>query len=141
MIGAAIEVRFEKLGKEGTMRQWACLAMGVVIGVSLWTAGCEESSTSTSRRARLVADENLQLKQQLKACRAEVEEQKRMVVDAQKQAEQIASDSGEANIKLLKALADMGKQLEAMSAENERLKAQLKAAGIQGDGNTGDSTP
>lgn len=123
------------------MRQWACLAMGIVIGVSLWTAGCEESSTSTSRRARLVADENLQLKEQLKACRAEVEQQKRLVAEAQKQAEQIASDSGEANIKLLKALADMGKQLEAMSAENERLKAQLRAAGGSGAGDAGDSTP
>lgn len=110
------------------MRQLACLALAVALAISLWTtAGCEESEGALSRRARLVADENLKLKEQLRACRAEVQQQQQLLAESQKTSEQIAADSGEANIKLLKALGELGKQVETLSAENQRLKAQLEA--------------
>jgi len=101
------------------------LTLAVALGV-LALIGCEESA-SVSRRERLLADENQQLQQQLQACQTEVEKQKQLLAEAQKQTEQIAADSGEANIKLLKAMGDMGKQVEALTAENTRLKAELEA--------------
>ncbi|MCK4753522.1 MAG: hypothetical protein KAS75_08740 [Planctomycetes bacterium] len=83
------------------------LIVGIVIITSI--AGCEEESLSNTRKGRLVAVENMQLKEQLKQCEMEIEEQKKL------HAKEI-----ESQIALLEKCEDIKSALEKRTQKNIR---------------------
>ncbi len=56
-----------------------------VLTVSILISGCEESNLTSQRRARLVGDENLKLKKQLELCNQEIQKQKDLVAEYEKE--------------------------------------------------------
>ena len=74
----------------------------------------------------LVGNENIELKKQLKLRDEEIERQKQLVV--QRRAEQTKGEelSGENTIKMLKHLSESSKQIDALMAENAKLKERIK---------------
>lgn len=107
----------------------AILCCGVL---ALFFVGCEKSSESEIRRAKLVGSENIQLKKQLELKEKEIQEQKDLLAKYQSDTVKAIDEAGDANLKVLQMLAETSKKNEALHEENLRLKAQLeelKAAG------------
>ncbi|MBN1817761.1 MAG: hypothetical protein JW828_10400 [Sedimentisphaerales bacterium] len=108
-------------------RSFCLIGMGLGIMILLSVCGCQEKDNSAMiRQTKLVAEENIQLKQQLSDCQKEVEQQKRLVEKATVDNAEIAKQTGDNNIKLLQIVAQSGKQVEELTAENARLKARIQ---------------
>ncbi len=109
---------------------------GAVLTVSILMSGCEESNLTSQRRARLVGDENLKLKKQLKLCNQETQKLKKILTeyekifteykkeekkeyDTQKKADDIT-------FKLMNNLADSAEKIEKLIDENLQLKTRIQ---------------
>ncbi len=108
------------------------LPITTLICICIFTCGCEESNLS-NRRARLVGNENLKLKKQLKLCDKEIEKrddeiqkQKDLLAQCQKEKAEIDEQAGDTNIKLLKILRDTSKKVDELTEENQKLKETIK---------------
>ncbi|MCK5173040.1 MAG: hypothetical protein KAR47_06585 [Planctomycetes bacterium] len=103
----------------------ACLLI-VLIGVAI-TAGCEEKVQIVSdRHARLVGDENLQLRKQLNAKDREVEQLNDRLEKCTNQLATVGQKAGEVNIAIMGKLSEQGPAIEALTSENVRLKKRIK---------------
>ena len=107
------------------MRQIVLIILIVLLSVPLLT-GCQESQAGQIRRARVIANENIELKQELK-------EKDEQIADLQKQIEEMEAKSaeqdkkfGETTLKTLKMLSESEVKYQALSAENEKLKEDIK---------------
>jgi DNA repair exonuclease SbcCD ATPase subunit len=77
--------------------------------------GCNEENLSDTRRHRLIADENIQLKKQLERCNTEIEKQKQM-------RDECAQENKELKNKLQENFDDLvGAVVDALTEENQRL--------------------
>ncbi len=101
------------------------LPITTLICICIFTCGCEESNLS-NRRARLVGNENLKLKKQLKLCDEEIEKQKDLLAQCQKEKAEIDKQAGDTGIKLLKILGDTSKKVDELTEENQKLKETIK---------------
>ena len=99
------------------------LGAGAVITIS----GCrEESGDTTLRRARLVGNQNIELKKEIKLRDKEIERQKQLVEQCYADWSKDKDATGDNIIKMLKNLAEFGKQLSAVTGENTQLKEKIK---------------
>ena len=107
------------------------LATLLLVGIPVvLLASCHESESNMIQRARIVANENMKLKDQL-------EEKDKQIAKLQEQIEQIKAErdkinqqAGDTNIRVMQIVAETEKKNEALSKENEALKeeiAKLKA--------------
>jgi hypothetical protein len=99
------------------------LGTATVIGLS----GCrEESGNRSFRKARLVGNENIELKKQLKQRDKEIKRQKQLV--AQYRANPTKDQELAANnlITMLQHLVESNNQIKALTAENTQLKEKIK---------------
>lgn len=94
--------------------------------LAIFMNGCQESDQSEIRRAKLVGNENIQLKKQLESKDKEIQKQKDLVTKIEVEKALAIEQSAEANLKLLKALAEVSKEKDTLLEENLRLKAQIK---------------
>jgi len=100
------------------------LAVGVVI---MLIAGCGEQSPSNTRRSRLIAYENRQLKEQLEQLGREIEEQKILLakcLQEKEASEEQLQKSGKAQMENL--LRSVTKENSKLHQTVERLKAQVE---------------
>ena len=101
--------------------------VAITLSAIVITAGCQKQAKISPRQERLVLNENIQLKKQLKACRKEVEKQKNLLKDCEKQKDQIQKQADEAITFLMEdvptALIEEQKRL---TEENAELKSQIK---------------
>ena len=101
------------------------LFLGTATLISL--SGCREESDSMSiRKARLVGNENIGLKKELKLRDKEIERQKQLVVQCQTDRAKDSDLAGENTIKMLKHLSETSKQVTALTAENKQFKEKIK---------------
>ena len=101
------------------------LFLGTATVISL--SGCrEESGNMSLRKARLVGNDNIELKKQLKLRDKETERQKQLVEQCHADRIEDQDLTGDNTIKLLKHLADSSKQVTALTAENKQLKEKIK---------------
>ena len=90
------------------------------------TLGCQESSQIEIKQARLTVQENLELKEQIESLKQEIQEQKKLLEESEKEKLDIAQQSGDSAIKLMKILVETGKELEQAVSENIQLKDRIK---------------
>ena len=92
---------------------------------AIFITGCEEEAQTNTKKSRLIAAENAQLKKDLAQCRAEIEKQKRLVEECLE--EEAAIKELENNIKEItdNALADFEENMK-LREENEELKSKIK---------------
>ena len=83
------------------MRQFTAILFISVLGLLL-LAGCQESDSSQIRRARLIATENMQLKQDLEEKDQKIEELKAQIETLEVENAKVIEQSGEASIKTLR---------------------------------------
>ncbi|MBU1259729.1 MAG: hypothetical protein KJ757_02440 [Planctomycetes bacterium] len=106
--------------------------------------GCQpaqqQKTADISRKDRLVANENLNLKNQLKQCQKEIEKQKTLLEQCRRENLKIQTDAGSTATFLMDQLPkDLMEEVERLTQENERLKAEIeglqKAEKVQADAN------
>ena len=93
---------------------------------TLLLTGCQESDSSQIRRARLIATENMQLKQDLEDRDQQIEELKAQIEALELENANVIEQSGEASIKTLRMLLESEKRAEAIVIENRRLEEELE---------------
>jgi len=103
------------------------LLTAVLLGAGAVFSGCEEqaSDPSTMRRARLVADENIELKKQLAERDKEIERQKQLVDDCKQEMAKAQEEAGSTMLQMLQQLAESGKEVETLTEENTKLKERI----------------
>lgn len=119
----------ERVYKMRTFLRMLLLTVLITVFIAV---GCGESDIS-GRQARLVGNENLDLKKQLKTCNntvkkreKEIEKQKELLAQCKEEQIQIGEDTREAVVNVLDQLGESSKVIEKLTAENEQLKAELE---------------
>ncbi len=104
----------------------AAIITVLVIAVFAHTGCREQSNQALVRQARITGNENIELKEQIKTCRQEIEKQKGLLLQYQQDSGKARQTAGENSLRLLKMLAKDSEQTDELIAANKRLKAQLK---------------
>ena len=94
------------------------VVLAISIAVIILMAGCEEQNLV--RKHRLIADENLQLKEQRKQCEAEIEEHIQEKAALEEQVEKTIDNL------FKEALTDMAKENASLAEESNKLKARIQ---------------
>ncbi len=88
-------------------------------------AGCQESNSNMIQRARIVANENIKLKDQIKKKDLQIEQLKQDIETLKAEKVKISKNTGDINITLIQSLSDAKKTNTELKAENARLKEEL----------------
>ena len=107
------------------MRQITIVIVISVLGILLLT-GCQESEASQIRRARVIASENMQLKQDLEEKDKQIEELKKQIEDMNIENAETHEEFGKMTTATLQILVDTETLNQALKLENERLKKEIE---------------
>jgi len=107
------------------MRQSTIILFLSVLSILLLT-GCQESESSQIRRARVIGNENLQLKQELEGKDQQIEELTAQIEALEVEKAKVIEQSGETSIKTLRMLLESEKRAEAVVIENRKLQEELE---------------
>ncbi len=94
--------------------------------IIILTSGCQENSTPNNKRARLVGNQNLQLRKQLAA---ETKKHQAALDDCEARVqEQILANQqlGDSTLNTFKNLADISKKNDELTLENQQLKEKIR---------------
>lgn len=94
--------------------------------VIILTSGCQENSTSNNKRARLIGNQNLELRKQLAA---QIEKHQAELAECEAKAkkhelagQQLANNT----LNILKEFAELDKLNNELTAENKQLKEKIR---------------
>ncbi|MHC4836069.1 MAG: hypothetical protein ACYTCN_09105 [Planctomycetota bacterium] len=107
------------------MRQIVIALFILLLSVPLLT-GCQESQAGQIRRARVIADENLELKQELKQKNKQIQDLNKQIEEIEAKNAEEHKKFGETTLKTLKILAESENKNKALTAENKKLKEELE---------------
>ena len=99
-----------------------------VLAVSILFLGCEEQNHLSQRRIRLVGDENLKLKEQLKICNQQIQKLEEVITKYETEEQKGVDTEKEMGDMVLKLLRDndaAGKEIEKLTDENLQLKTRI----------------
>ncbi len=102
------------------------ILMSLLVCISILLTGCQESDSNLVQRARFVGNENLKLKNQLKEKDLEIAQLKKDIQNLEAENVRAAQAAGDANIKILRTLAETEQGNQALLQENEKLKEELE---------------
>ena len=103
------------------------LVIAVIAGLALSYSGCGKSSDSSGdRRAKLVGNENIELKKIIKERDAEIEKLKDQLTKKEEEIAAVKEDAGDATLKMMQHLATTGQETEKLAEENRLLTEQIK---------------
>ena len=116
---------------EKLSRKAVVLAIVIIIG-AVFVGGCEEANLANTKKARIVATENIDLKTQLEQCNTEAEKQKEILSECQQVKNELTERFEEIVRERVKASVDLlfdtfGEQASKLAKENKELKAQIEA--------------
>ncbi len=104
-----------------------------IFAIIVLTSACQENSTGNNKRARLVGNQNLELRKQLaaeiKKHAAEIKQYQADLADCEARVEEqiLASEKlGDSTLKIFKDFADKSKNNDELILENQRLKEKIK---------------
>lgn len=106
------------------MRHMTLVVMTAVLG-TLILAGCQKSDAGQIRKARVVANENIQLKKQLAEKEARIQDLKKQIEEIEAEKAKADEEFGSTTIKTLQMVAETEERNQALTAENEKLKEEL----------------
>lgn len=88
---------------------------------------CKESDNADNRRARLVANENIELKKQLELKNLEIQKQKRLLAQSEEDRAKEAEQVSDSLIKLMQQLATIGEENQQLTAKIKELEEKIAA--------------
>ena len=103
------------------------LCVAILSAQIVLTSGCDESQQAQTgdKKARLVFTENSELKEQAKSLQQQLQQQKDLVAVCQQEKVKLKEQASTIEPNLLKIFDEMAKKHQALTAENEQLKAQI----------------
>lgn len=107
------------------MRQYA-LVLSILASCLFPLIGCQEADSTQIRRARLIANENLQLKKDLKEKDQQIMELKQEIEKIETESAEKIEKAGETSIKSMRLLLESEKRAEELLIENRQLKEELE---------------
>ena len=107
------------------MRQVVVVIFMAAVGILLLT-GCQESEGNQIRKARLVANENLELKELLGEKDQQIEGLKKQIEDMEIKSAKEHEEFGNLTLKTLQMLAESENQNQALTLEIEQLSEELE---------------
>ena len=95
-------------------------------------AGCAKEQVPSTRQARLVASENLELKEQIKKLNAQIEELEKLYLESQKEIENL-KETSQQNVRqqVQDVLDNVLEQNAQLRKENEQLETWLETQRTQ----------
>jgi len=108
------------------MRHMTIVVLTAVLG-TLLLAGCQESDATQIRKARLVANENLQLKKQLAEKDTQIQDLKKQIEEIEAEKAKADEEFGSTTIKTLQMVAETESRNQALTDENEKLKEEIES--------------
>jgi hypothetical protein len=108
------------------MRHTTIVLLTAVLG-TLVLASCKESDASQIRKARVVANENLQLKKQLTEKDAQIQDLKKQIEKIEAEKAKADEEFGSSTIKTLQMVAETEGRNQALTEENEKLKEEIES--------------
>jgi len=97
-----------------------------IFAIIILTSGCQENSTGNNKKARLVGNQNLELRKQLAA---EIKKHQAALADCDARVEkQILANQqlGDSTLNILKDFANISKKNDELTLENQQLKEKIK---------------
>ncbi len=97
-----------------------------IFAIIILTSACEENSTGNNIKARLVGNQNLQLRKQLAA---EIKKHQAALADCEARVEkQILANQqlGDSTLNTFKNFADKDKKIDELTLENQQLKEKIR---------------
>ena len=97
-----------------------------IFAIIILTSACEENSTGNNKKARLVGNQNLELRKQLAA---EIEKHQAALADCEARVEEqtLANQQlGDSTLNILKEFADISKKNDELTLENQQLKEKIR---------------
>lgn len=96
----------------------------------LTTAGCQEENTSdsqspASRKTRLIAQENIELRRQIDQLEQQLETEKQNVAECKEEIDQIHLDYAQGHASTLEFLGKVSAEITELQKENKQLKEKL----------------
>ena len=107
------------------MRQYTCILL-VIASSLLFLMGCQKPDSTDIRRARLVANENLQLKKDLEEREHQIKELKQEIEKIETESAEKIERAGETSIKSMRLLLESEQRAEGLLIENRKLKEELE---------------
>lgn len=108
------------------MRYMTIVALTTVLG-TLLLAGCQKSDASQIRKARVVANENLQLKKQLAEKDTQIQDLKKQIEGIEAEKAKADEEFGTTTIKTLQMVSETENRNQALTLENEKLKEEIES--------------
>jgi predicted metal-binding transcription factor (methanogenesis marker protein 9) len=105
------------------MKRMAIVLLTAAFGTLLW-AGCQKSDASQIRKARVVANENLQLKKQLAEKDTPIQDLKKQIKEIEAEKAKADEEFGSTTIKTLQMVSETEDRNQALTLENEKLKEE-----------------
>lgn len=109
------------------MKKYAGYSMIVplIFGLGL-LVGCQESNESEIvKKARLVGQENIELKKQIKKQEQAIQDQKNLLEECRQEMIKGQEDATDTNAKMLEIASKSATEAEELRVENEKLKARI----------------
>ena len=97
----------------------------VLVGGVFFVGGCEESESSGSKQARLVAAKNLELEKQVQTLEEDVAKQEGLVAQCEKEKVELAQKAAQIEPNLQLIFGEMAQKMQTVEAENAQLKEEL----------------
>lgn len=97
-----------------------------IFAIIVLTSACQENSTGNNKRARLVGNQNLELRKQLAA---ETKKHQAALADCEERVEkQLLANQrlGNSTLKIFKDFADRSKNNDELILENQQLKEKIR---------------
>jgi septal ring factor EnvC (AmiA/AmiB activator) len=123
--GCSLESLINETRNGGPMKQRVATVIVLLICLFLFN-GCQESESEIVKKAKLVGNENIQLKKQLTEKDKEIMSLKDEITQLESDIAKMNQEFGESTLKILQMVADSKKSNETLVKENEELKEQLK---------------
>jgi len=106
----------------------SALPVFVLFALVLFSGSCRESGSISNRKARLIANENMELKNQVKSLEQEINKQKELLAKCEKEKLDIQTEATEAvemNIPLFEVISEIERELNNKAAENKELNEKI----------------
>ncbi len=110
------------------MKATTILVLSISLGLFVLICGCEESGQAGDRQARLIANENMQLQEQIKSLNKEIQKQKELLATCQEAKKAIAASEGSRKFDegVIELLEKSNKKVAELTKENMELKERIK---------------
>jgi hypothetical protein len=106
------------------MKHTVIILLSVSLAIVL--VGCQESESAQIRKARVIGNENIQLKKELEEKNQQIEDLEKKIEEIETKSAEDIQKAGDTSIKAMRLLLESEKRNEALSLEIENLKEELE---------------